>query len=229
MQKLFREMKAIFITLLLVLPLMSNPTDINGTLTGVANDVTLTHRGPGGGGSMFAIAIHPTDKNNIFFSNDMGVVSHSLDGGQTWTMVPGLYQIRFMEFDKNNPNTVWAGGGSGLYKSTDGGAHWSYSFNITTGNINATLGAIAIDPTDSNIMYAAEGFVSRMKITWVRGRVWKSTDGGATWRKLARPGGELGDDPNYNRNYSTIIIDPNSPIIAGEGHSDVYLVGQVYI
>jgi len=234
MKKLMNNFKRIIVYIVLsIISLSYVNADLlsnKGMLTGVASDITAKHIGSGGGGSMFAIAIHPTDEENIYISNDMGLVSHTLDGGKNWKMVPGMYQIRFIQFDKKNPNTLWAGGGSGLYKSIDGGVHWNYSFKIS--NYNANLGAIGIDPTDSNILYVAEGFLSRIKIPWVRGKVWKSTDGGENWKELTRPGGILGNagdpgvDSNYNRNYSTIIIDPKSSYAAGKGHSRVYLVGQ---
>ncbi len=198
--------------------------DTKGTLTGVARNITLKHIGSGVGGAMFAIAIDPKDKNNILFSGDMGVVYHTTDGGKSWNIVPGMDNIRFIKFDPNNSNTIWAGGGSGLFKSIDGGISWKHTFKV--GNYAATLGAVAIDPTDSNIIYAAEGFVSNIKISWVRGKVWKSTDGGSTWRELTRPGGDIGEDSIHNRNYSTIIIDPNSTYIEGKGHERVYLVGR---
>ena len=199
-------------------------SDTKGTLTGVANNITLKHIGSGVGGAMFAIGIDPKDKNNIFFSGDMGVVYHTINGGQSWNIVPGMDNIRFIKFDPNNSNTIWAGGGSGLYKSIDGGLSWNHTLNLR--NYAASLGAIAIDPTDSNIIYVAEGFVSNIKISWVRGKVWKSIDAGLTWRELTRPGGEIGSDSIYNRNYSTMIIDPNSTYIAGKGHTRLYLVGR---
>ena len=199
-------------------------SDTKGTLTGVANNITLKHIGSGVGGAMFAIGIDPRDKNNIFFSGDMGVVYHTRNGGQSWNIVPGMDNIRFIKFDPNNSNTIWAGGGSGLYKSIDGGISWNHTLNLR--NYAASLGTVAIDPTDSNIIYAAEGFVSNIKISWVRGKVWKSVDGGSTWRELTRPGGVLGTDGIYNRNYSTMIIDPNSTYIAGNGHVRIYLAGR---
>jgi len=191
-----------------------------------ADNIIAKHIGPAIGGAMFAIAIDPNNKNNIFFSGDMGVVYHTINGGDTWDIVPGMNRIRSIKFDPNNTNIIWAVGSTGVYKSIDGGSNWNYSFQ-TYRAFNYTLGAIAIDPTDSNIIYVAEGFVPYLRLTHIRGRVFKSTDGGATWISLARPGGaNPSQDSIYNRNYSTIIIDPNSTYTPGEGHSDVYLMGR---
>ena len=210
--------------ILLILTSFTEANTTQGRLTGIATNITAKHIGSGVGGAMFATAIHPTDKKNIFFSGDMGVVYHTTNGGTSWKIVPGMDHIRFMQFDPKNPNIVWAGGGSGLFKSIDGGKNWKFSFY--KGPYNYALGAMAIDPTDSNIIYAAEGFVPYINISWVRGKVFKSTDGGTTWKKLTRPGGKVSEDDIYNRNYSSIVIDPNSPYVLGEGHSDVYLVGR---
>ena len=196
-----------------------------GTLIGTATGMTHKHIGSGVGGTMFGIAIHPTDPNKMLFSGDMGLVYRTSNGGQSWDIVPGMYEIRSIEYDPNNPNTLWAAGNSGLYKSIDGGVTWNYALGDIT-NYNAAIGAVAIDPDNSNIIYIAEGFVSKIKIDWVRGKVWKSIDGGTTWKELSRPGGAVGSDTNYNRNYNTIVIDPNSPSLAGKGHSKVYLVGR---
>jgi len=222
--------QSIFKRLLLIMLLVSaslyaeENNGERGVLTGTAENISLKHIGSGVGGAMFAIAIDPTDTSNIFFSGDMGLVYHTSNGGKTWKIISGMYHIRFIKFDAKNPNIVWAGGGSGLYKSIDGGRNWKYSFDI--GSRLAALGAMAIDPSDSNIIYVAEGFVPSLKISWARGKVYKSTDGGKTWNELNRPGGVKSMDAIYNRNYSTIVIDPNSSYVNGAGHSRVYLVGR---
>jgi photosystem II stability/assembly factor-like uncharacterized protein len=125
-----------------------------------------------------------------------------------------------VKFSLKDPNIVWIAG-SGTYKSTDSGKSWKGMFPF-----NKTIGSIAIDPTDSNIVYAAEGFTPRIVIKWVKGMVWKTTNGGKDWKELPRPSGELSKDSTKQRNYSTIIIDPNSKYIPGKGHQRVYLMGR---
>jgi photosystem II stability/assembly factor-like uncharacterized protein len=77
----------------------------------------------------------------------------------------------------SNPSVVYAGitsdsGGSGgtsttgIYKSTDGGLNWSRG-----GLVGRTLYSLAVDPTNSDTVYAG---------TSSRG-LYKSTDGGASW------------------------------------------------
>ena len=220
------KVKLMLMFLLTFSTFYATASSISSTLTGTASNIEAKHIGPAVGGAMFAIAIDPTDKKNIFFSGDMGVVYHTVDGGKSWSIVPGMYYIRSIKFDPNNRDVLWAVGGTGVYKSTDGGATWHYRFS-TYHAFNFTLGAIAIDPTDSNIVYVAEGFVPYYRLTYLRGRVFKTTDGGQTWHKLARPGGENpSHDSIYNRNYSKILIDPNSSYTSGVGHSGIYLMGR---
>src|SRR5579883_2687330 len=68
--------------------------------------------------------------------------------------------------------------GDGVYKSTDGGAHWQHMGLAETRHI----GRIAIHPTDPNIVYvAAAGHLWGPNAE--RG-VFKTTDGGQTWKKI---------------------------------------------
>jgi len=72
--------------------------------------------------------------------------------------------------DPNDPDTIFAGTyGAGIYVSRDGGQTWIPS-NVGLGK--GTVGTIAIDPTNSDVVYAA---------LFDQGGVYKSTDGGRTW------------------------------------------------
>jgi hypothetical protein len=84
--------------------------------------------------------------------------------------------IQALAIDKNSPSTVYAGTGlnGGIFRSTDGGATWTA---LNTGLTNASCPGIVIDPTSSNILYAAliaQNFGSATG-------VYKSVDGGNTW------------------------------------------------
>ncbi|MDQ1747730.1 MAG: hypothetical protein QOD07_1993 [Frankiaceae bacterium] len=55
----------------------------------------------------------------------------------------------------NNPDVVYIGNMGGLWRSTDAGTHWT---NITDGKLpRQGIGAIAVDPTDPNTIYAGTG------------------------------------------------------------------------
>jgi hypothetical protein len=141
----------------------------------------------------------------------------SKNGGQTWTHLGeaelGGKGIGSMAVDPTNPNVLYVGtttalrGHSsvccsgvtrpvpgaakwGLYKSTDGGASWSFIHNGSVNAADCTGSAaefanaatcsprgvrhVALDPSDPDTVYAS---------SYARG-VWRSTDGGATWTQI---------------------------------------------
>src|SRR5208282_3453326 len=75
----------------------------------------------------------------------------------------------------------------GIFRSTDGGATFQkvlYVDEYTSGN------DVRIDPSDPNTVYAAlwqqqQGFVENGAYGGTDGGIFKSTDGGSNWKKLA--------------------------------------------
>ena len=92
--------------------------------------------------------------------------------------------------------------GGGVFKTTDAGDNW---INVTDGFFGGSIGAVAVAPSDANIVYVGGG-----EKTW-RGNVssgsglWKSTDAGKTWTFQG-----LAD----SRHISRIRIHPKNPDIA---------------
>ncbi len=133
-------------------------------------------------------------------------VYRSLNGGKTWTNM-GLRtsdHIARILVDPRHSNVVyvaaegplWSSGGErGLYKSTDGGATWTLSLEISkdTGVTSAEL-----DPSNPDILYAAAYQRRRSVAAFLGGGpesgIHKSTDAGKTWRKLTvgLPEGDMG-------------------------------------
>jgi photosystem II stability/assembly factor-like uncharacterized protein len=108
--------------------------------------------------------------------------------------------------------TFFFGGvGGGVWKSTDGGAHW---FNISDGYLNTSaIGSIAISPSDPNVIYIGTGETNiRSNVSHGDG-VYKSTDGGKTWKNMG-----LKD----TRHIGRVRIHPQNPDIvyaAALGHA----------
>ena len=103
---------------------------------------------------------------------------------------------------KNNPNLYYFGGtGGGVWKTEDAGKTYE---NISDGYFGGSIGAIAIAPSDSNVIYVGGGEVT------VRGNVssgnglWKSLDAGKTWTFSGLP---------KSRHIPRIVIDSNNPDI----------------
>ncbi|MFL6199314.1 MAG: VPS10 domain-containing protein [Thermoanaerobaculia bacterium] len=123
-------------------------------------------------------------------------VYKSLDGGKTWTNM-GLKSsehIGKIVVDPRDSDTVYvaaqgplwnAGGDRGLYKTTDGGKTWKAVLTISE---NTGVTDVAMDPRDSDVLYAASYQRRRHVWTLINGgpeaAVYKSMDGGANWKKI---------------------------------------------
>ena len=111
-----------------------------------------------------------------------------------------------------NDQVYYAGAASGgIWKTEDGGLNWKPIFDDKP--VHA-IGALAVAPSDDQIIYAGTGEPFIRSNVSIGNGVWKSTDGGDTWT-------HLGLD-NTGR-ISRILIDPNDPNIAYVG-----AVGHAY-
>ncbi len=84
--------------------------------------------------------------------------------------------------------SAWGPGGDrGLYKSKDGGENWNKVIDISE---NTGINNVVIDPARPDIMYATAEQRRRHVHTKIGGgpesAVYKSTDGGETWRKIMK-------------------------------------------
>ncbi len=166
--------------------------------------------------SIGCLALDPNDRFTLWVgtgeNNSQRSVGYgdglykSTDGGQSFKKV-GLENsehIGMIAIDPRDSNTVFvasqgplwkAGGDRGLYKTTDGGATWRKTLEIDE---DTGVNEVHLDPTNPDIMYASS--YQRRRHTWVLinggpgSTIYKSTDGGETWRKAARglPGGDKG-------------------------------------
>ncbi len=100
-------------------------------------------------------------------------------------------------------NTWFVGSvGGGVWKTTDAGQHWR---NLTPDNPNLAVSALAMAPSNHNIIYAGTG-ESMFNIDVINGDgLLKSTNRGETWNQITNTIGNL----NFN-NVSRIIVDPNN-------------------
>src|SRR5678809_925471 len=92
----------------------------------------------------------------------------------------------------SQPKTFYMGVASGgLFKTTDSGANW---VPITDGKIPlGSTGSVAVSDSDPNVIYLGTGSDGvRSNVSTGRG-MYKSTDGGATWRFIGLyNGGQIG-------------------------------------
>lgn len=116
----------------------------------------------------------------------------------------GAGRLNFVRFDPNNTSIIYVGTpDGGLWKTTNGGTSWT-----TNTDQLAVIGVsdIAIDPTNSQIMYLATGDFDAPD-TYSIG-VLKSIDGGNTWNTTG-----LTFTTNQYRNIGRILINPTNPNI----------------
>src|SRR5260370_997193 len=82
--------------------------------------------------------------------------------------------------------TFYFGGcGGGVWKTTNGGSHW---FNVSDGFFKtAAVGAVAVSDSHPEVIYAGTGEACiRSNVSHGDG-VYRSDDGGHTWRNLGLP------------------------------------------
>ena len=124
-------------------------------------------------------------------------VYKSVDGGKSFTNM-GLKQsehIGSIVIHPTNDNIIWVaaygplwskGGERGVYKSTDGGKTWKRTLFVSD---DTGIAEVVIDPSNPDIMYASAHQRRRHEWTYIGGgpesMVYKSTDGGETWREIA--------------------------------------------
>ncbi|HKA36872.1 MAG TPA: hypothetical protein VKH43_08635 [Thermoanaerobaculia bacterium] len=126
-----------------------------------------------------SFVIDPANSSTVLAATNNGLV-RTTDGGSSWSFY-GNAGVSFytLAADPSNAQVLYAGNtsGSGMYKSTDAGAHWSsinkgLPTNQISGNSSLPLiTSFAIDPTNTATVYAT---------TYGNG-LFKSTDGGANW------------------------------------------------
>jgi len=110
-----------------------------------------------------------------------------------------------------NKNTFYFGAtGGGVWKTTDGGSNWR---NISDKYFGSSIGAVAVAPSDENILYVGEGEnTMRGNVSEGLGGMWRTDDGGRTWKNIG-----LKD----SRHILRIVVhprDPNTVWVAAMGH-----------
>jgi photosystem II stability/assembly factor-like uncharacterized protein len=148
--------------------------------------------GPFRGGRSLAVAGVASQPDVFYFGAVGGGIWKSTDAGNVWKPVfdgQPLASVGALAVAPSDPRVIYAGMGeadmrsdisygNGIFKSTDGGKHWTFCGLRDSEQI----GRILIDPRDSNrVFVAALGHAYGPNAE--RG-VFRSVDGGQTWRKI---------------------------------------------
>lgn len=111
----------------------------------------------------------------------IGPFTHTNTG--SWSSGQG--RVNIVHVDPSNPNTIYLGApAGGIWKSTDNGATWT---PLTDELPQIGVSGIAVDYSDSNVIYIATGDKDAGDSYSVG--VFKSTDGGLTWNPTGTMGG----------------------------------------
>ena len=217
----------------------------NGIYQSTDAGKTWNHMGLDKTGRIGRIVIHPRDPNIVLAaalghshgSQPERGIYRTTDSGKTWEKVLFVDEKTGgadIAIDPNNPRilfasmwqtivTTWGvmsgGPGSGLYKSTDGGATWTHLSG--RGLPTTTLGkiAVAIAPSNSARVYAlietGDGVPQEGKEIG-NGVLWRSDNGGEDW-ELVNYDHHLNERTHY---YGRLNVAPDDP-------DDVYFVAGV--
>ena len=164
-------------------------------------------------GRVADIAVNPNNSSEYYVAAAAGGVWKTKNAGIVYEPVfdgEGSFSIGCLAIDPTNTNVVWVGSGEnnnqrvvgygdGIYKTEDGGKSWK---NMGLKN-SEHIGRIAVDPTNSDIVYvAAYGPV------WNSGGergIYKTADGGKTWKQVLFVSEHTG--------FSEVMVDPRHPNI----------------
>jgi photosystem II stability/assembly factor-like uncharacterized protein len=197
-------------------------------------------------GSMGAIEVAPSDPRVVYVGTGSSKIRSnvsigrgiykSTDAGKTWAFA-GLRdtgQIATVRVDPGNPDLLYVAAlgnpfapnkDRGIYRSTDGGKTWK---NVLFVSDSVGAADVEIQPGNPKVLFACMWHGERKPWTIVSGAmeggIYKSTDGGDTWTKLA--GGlphELFGRANVsisaampNRIYALIEAKPGSGLYRSE-------------
>jgi photosystem II stability/assembly factor-like uncharacterized protein len=191
----------------------------NGVYRSEDGGETWTHLGLVETRHIGRVRVHPDDPDvayiaalgNLWTPSQERGVFKTADGGVTWDQVLFVNDntgVVDLVMDPSDPNTLYAaayqrlrrtwgfnggGPGSGIYKTTDGGASWR---KLENGIPSGDLGRIGLAIAASN------GQVLNALIEHeTEGGTYRSEDGGASWEKV----NVLNQRPMY---YSHVYIDP---------------------
>ena len=170
-------------------------------------------------GRISDIVIDPNDTSTWYVGVGSGGIFKTVNAGTTFEPIfenEDAYSIGSITIDPNDSSVIWVGTGenhsgrhvgygAGLYRSLDGGQNWE-KMGLEQ---SERIGMIRIDPRDSDTI-----FVAAQGPLWSGGGqrgLYKSTDGGANWRKVLGEGlGNTAADDQYT-GVSEVHMDPRNP------------------
>lgn len=174
--------------------------------------------GPRRGGRVTAVAGVAAQPFTFYMGSTGGGVWKTTDAGLTWQNISdGFFEagsIGAIAVAPSDPNVIYVGTGSadprgnvsagvGLYKSTDGGEHWTHIGLRKAGQV----GKLVVHPQNPDLVFAA--VLGNVFGPSPERGVYRSTDGGETWEKELFVSDRTG--------AIVLVMDPNNPRILYAG------------
>ena len=126
-----------------------------------------------------AVAAPASSPASLSMSNWTALGPAPITNGQRPGGGPVSGRIAGIAADPGNANNIYvAPAGGGVWKTTDGGSSWTA---LTDAQATLSMGAIAIAPSNSQVIYAGTGEANNSGDSNFGRGVLVSTDGGATW------------------------------------------------
>jgi photosystem II stability/assembly factor-like uncharacterized protein len=160
------------------------------------------------GGLGYDVRMDPRNPDVMYVTDAWAGTFKSTDGGQNWFAINNgilpyfgpsgdAIPIFSLTIDPNHPDTLWAGTQytSRVYRSDDGGASWQQMNTGDNGILEDFLSirGFTIEPGNSDVVYFAGEVsswewngqpLSGLGLDMTRGVIYKTTDGGQTWRRI---------------------------------------------
>ncbi len=204
---------------LLLFPALASTARSQGVNPEVYGGMKWRSIGPFRAGRVSAVAGIPGNAAVYYMGSPGGGVWKTIDGGVVWTPIfdsVKVASVGAIAVSPSDPDVLYVGTGDvsmvgsavnmgdGVYKSLDGGKSWSHVGLEETEHI----GAMWIDPSDPNtVVVAALG--KTFSKNPERG-IFKTTDGGKSWRKVLAGTDEIGaadvtfDNTDKKVGYATL-------------------------
>jgi photosystem II stability/assembly factor-like uncharacterized protein len=173
---------------------------VEQTSAGDPNLIWVRTGGPLGGIG-YDVRIDPTDPQVLYVTDAFSGVSKSTNGGTSWFSAnEGIISrtgasgdsipVFCLTIEPHNPNVLWCGtqGMRGIYKSTDGGAHWLKCDHGIPDLEGITFRSLTVDPTNPEVVYAGTEIPTPQRgedgQNQMRGKIFKTIDAGKNWSEI---------------------------------------------
>ncbi len=148
-----------------------------------------------------------------FVGVSWGQAGGDMVSSMKWRSIgPAAMSGRIVDVDvvPGDPSTCYAAAASGgLWKTTNRGGKWEPIFDDQA---VISIGDVALAPSDPQVLWVGTGEANNQRSSYWGDGVYKSVDGGATWRNMGLP---------ESHHIGRIVVhptDPNTVFVAALGH-----------